>query len=95
MKHSRNYTQKVRLGEANFLLLEEVKQLISEECDNSEQFLEAHGYIKLSKTTSLKIIAIQRNEKKELFLILTEWLKEWGWYLQLYQFQYFILEPIP
>ena len=44
MKHSKNYLQRKHLGEANFVLLEEVKQLISEECDNSEQFLVGNGF---------------------------------------------------
>ena len=96
MKNSKSFMQKVRLGEANFLLLEEVKQLISDECDNySEEFLTKYGFIKLSKATSLKIRDIQRNENRKLFIFLTEWLKEWGWYLQLYEFSFFILEPIP
>ena len=95
MKHSNEYTQKIRLGEDNFLKLEEVKKLISDECDNSEQYLAEHCFIKLSRTTSLKINDIRCNENLELFHFLTEWLKERGWYLQLYQFSSFILDPIP
>lgn len=94
MIHSKNYVQKARLGEADFLMLEEVKKLISEECDNSEQFLVEHGFIKLSKTTSLKINDIRLHKNNELLHALKEWLQEWGWYLQLYKFSYYILEPI-